>query len=110
MHIEGENRDLFYIKIFTGFIVFVITIGILKELRHIFIPLCMALLMYFLFNGVVKRLSRVIPKSIVLLFLLLFIFVVFYFFGILVIAGVSSFIQKFPAYSTKIVDLVNSAG
>lgn len=108
MRIENENKDLFYIKIFTGFIVFVITIGILKELKHIFVPLFLSLLMYFLFNGVVKKLSRKIPKFIVLLFLLIFIFVVFYFFGILVIAGVTSFIQKFPAYSTKIVIMVKT--
>ncbi len=105
---ESDSRDLLYIKLFTGFIVFVFVIIILKELRHIFIPLFLSLLLYFLFNGVVKRLSRFIPKFFVLSFLLVFIFIIFYFFGVLIASGVSSFIGKFPTYSGKIIDLIKS--
>jgi len=105
---DFENRDLFYIKIFSGFIVFVIIILILKELKSIFIPLFMSLLLYFLFNGVVKKLSNKIPKILVLSFLLVFIFIVFYFFGVLIISGGTSFVNKFPIYSTKIIELVKS--
>lgn len=105
---ESENKDLFFIKLFSGFIVFVIIIIILKELKNVFIPLFMSLLLYFLFNGVVKKLSKKIPKVFVLSFLLIFIFIVFYFFGVLIISGVSSFIKEFPTYSGKIVELVKS--
>lgn len=106
---NSDNQDLSRIKIFLGFIVFVIMILILKELRTIFIPLCMALLLYFLFNGVVKRLTYLkIPKFLIMSFLLLFIFIVFYFSGVLIFGGVSSFVQKFPAYSTKITAMASA--
>lgn len=106
---NNETQDLSRIEIFLGFIVFVIMIIILKELRTIFVPLFMALLLYFLFNGVVKRLTYLrIPKFFIMLFLLLFIFIVFYFSGVLIFGGVSSFVAKFPAYSTKISAMASS--
>ncbi len=95
-----------FLKLFTGFIATVIFVIILKELKSIFIPFFMALLLYFLFNGVVSRLIYFkFPKVVVLTFLLLFIFILLYFFGMLMFSGVSSFIDHFPAYSTKISDI-----
>ncbi len=106
---NSRDNDLSRIKMFLGFIVFVILILILKELRTIFVPLFMALLLYFLFNGVVKRLTYLkVPKFLILSFLLLFIFIVFYFSGVLIFGGVTSFIDKFPAYSTKITSMLTS--
>ena len=68
-----ESRSLNEIKLFTGFITVVIMVLILKELRNIFIPFFMAILLYFLFNGVVKKLLLLkIPKPIVLIFVLVF--------------------------------------
>ena len=111
-----ENKDLFHIKLFLGFIVTVLFVMILRELRTVFLPLCMALLLYFLFNGVVKKmtanrfLSAILPlkvrKVVVLFFLLIFIFIIFYFLGVLVFAMATSFIKKFPAYSGKIAQLI----
>ena len=64
------NKDLLHLKLFTGFIASVIFVLIIKELKGIFIPFFMSLLLYFLFNGVVSRLLYFrIPKFIVLLFL-----------------------------------------
>ena len=100
------NKDLLHLKLFTGFIASVIFVLILKDMKGIFIPFFMALLLYFLFNGVVSRLLYFrIPKFIVLLFLLIFIFILFYFFGMLIYAGISSFVDHFPAYSTRISNL-----
>jgi predicted PurR-regulated permease PerM len=114
----SENRDLFYIKLFTGFIATVIFVLILKQLKTVFLPLFMALLLYFLFNGVVKKLmfsrilSKILPlklkKIVVLFFLLVFIFIVFYFLGVLVYAMASSFIKKLPAYSDRIGMLIEN--
>jgi len=103
----NENKDLFYIKFFLGFIASVIFVMILKELKTIFIPLCMSLLLYFLFNGVVKKLLFLkFPKAIILIFLLIFIFIIFYFFGVLIFTGITSFINKFPVYSDHITGLL----
>jgi predicted PurR-regulated permease PerM len=78
------------------------------ELRNIFLPLCMAILLYFLFNGVVRKMQALkIPRPIVLIFVLIFIFILFYFLGVVIYAGTSSFIEKFPVYSKKVVDMVN---
>lgn len=114
----SENRDLFYIKLFTGFIATVIFVLILKQLKTVFLPLFMALLLYFLFNGVVKKLifsrilSKILPfklkKIVVLFFLLVFIFIIFYFLGVLVYAMATSFIKKFPGYSDKIGMLIEN--
>jgi AI-2 transport protein TqsA len=101
-----ETSDLTQIKIFVGFIAAVIVVIIFKELKSIFMPLCVALLLYFFFNGVVKRLLKLkVPKFFVLFFLLVFIFIMFYFLGVLIYSGVSSFIDKFPAYSDKITEM-----
>jgi predicted PurR-regulated permease PerM len=105
----NENRDLFHIKIFLGFIASVIFVIILKELKTVFIPLSMSLLLYFLFNGVVKKLLTLkFPKVLILAFLLMFIFIIFYFLGVLIFTGVSSFINKFPMYSDRITELLKS--
>lgn len=104
----NENRDLFYIKIFSGFIVLVLCVIILKELKSIFIPLFMSLLLYFFFNGAVKKLQRMkVPQAFVLTFLLIFIFIVFYLFGVLIYSGVTSFIDKFPEYSAKFTEMAS---
>lgn len=104
-----ETSDLTQIKIFIGFIAAVIVVIIFKELKYIFIPLCVALLLYFFFNGVVKRLLKLkVPKFFVLFFLLVFIFIMFYFLGVLIYSGVSSFIDKFPAYSDMITETVSN--
>jgi AI-2 transport protein TqsA len=106
---ENRTGDLVQVKIFVGFIAAVIGVIILKELKNIFIPLFMALLLYFFFNGVVRRLVRLrVPKALILTFLLVFIFIVFYFFGVLIYAGASSFVDKFPTYSDKIAAAVKS--
>ncbi len=98
---NGDDQK--FLKLFTGFIASILLVMIMKELKGIFIPFFMALLLYFLFNGVVSRLIYFkIPKVIVLTFLLIFIFIIFYFFGMLMFSGVSSFIEKFPSYSAKI--------
>ena len=106
MNAPGYRRSGL-LKLFTGFIASVILVVIMKELRSIFIPFFMALLLYFLFNGVVSRLIYFkVPKIAVLTFLLIFIFIILYFFGMLMFTGVSSFIDQFPAYSAKISSVI----
>ena len=101
-----ESGDQAFIKLFTGFIAAVVFVVIMKELKSIFIPFFMALLLYFLFNGVVSRLLYFkIPKVVVLSFLLIFIFILLYLFGMLMFTGVSSFVDHFPTYSTKISEM-----
>lgn len=104
-----ETKELQLIKLFTGIITSVILVIILKELRNIFLPFCMALLLYFLFNGVVKKMLRLkIPKIFVLAFLLIFIFILFYFLGALIFSSASQLIQKFPDYLAQLDTMVKS--
>ena len=104
-----ESRGLNEIKLFTGFITIVIMVLILKELKNIFIPFFISILLYFLFSGVVKKLLLLkIPKSVVLIFVLIFIFILFYFLGVLIYSSASSFIDRFPVYSDKVVEIIKN--
>lgn len=99
-----KSKDISKIKFFVGFISTVIAAYILKALSSIFLPLGVALLLYFLFHGLVKKLVKWrIPRFIVLSFLIIFIFVIFYFLGILIYSSVSSLVQNFPTYYDKII-------
>jgi predicted PurR-regulated permease PerM len=103
MEFSSRNRDLTAIKYFLGFISLVIFVIILKELRTIFLPLCSALLLYFLVNGLSKILiKKNIPRIIALFILLVLISALIYFFVALIFSGVGSFVTRFPEYSEKI--------
>lgn len=102
------NKDLSYIKTYLGIIVSVIFVIILKELKTIFIPLFMSVLLYFLFNSVVRKLlSWKIPKFFALMFLLLFLFIIFYLIGVLLFSSIASVSENFPKYSENIANMLN---
>jgi predicted PurR-regulated permease PerM len=108
-NLDNLKRDVSHIKILFGSIVFFILIIILKQLKTIFIPLFVSLLLYFLFNGLVKRLTHYkIPKLASLTFLLILIFVIFYFLGVLIFSSITSFIDKVPDYFKSFPDLLKS--
>ncbi len=105
--LDESSKDLAYIKTFLGIIVAVIFVIILKELQAIFLPFFMSVLLYFLFNGVVRQLLIYrIPMFVALLFLLFFLFVVFYLFGVLIFSSVSSVSENFPKYSENITEML----
>lgn len=110
MSSEKSNiKELTQIKVFVGFIATVVVVMILHQLQSIFIPLFMALLLYFLFNGAVKKLlAYKVPKSVVIILILLLMFIVFYFFGVLIYSSVSTFVDKFPEYSLKIQETLKT--
>ncbi|MBN2346391.1 MAG: AI-2E family transporter [Candidatus Aminicenantes bacterium] len=104
---EDGDRGLLFLKAFFAFLAAFIFVYVLRELRSIFIPFFIALFLYFLLDGAVRRLLRwKIPKAIVLIGVLVAIFVCLYLFGLLVFTGASSFITKFPAYSEKMTTLL----
>ncbi len=101
---EGE---LLFLKVFFAFFAIIFMIFVLKELRQIFIPFFIALFFFFMLNGTVHKLLALnIPKTLVMLGVLLVIFSSLFLFGLLIFNGASSFIDNFPAYSEKIVRLV----
>lgn len=103
-----ENRDIFHIRVYLACLVFVVVVMVLRELKAIFMPLALAGLLYFLFNGVINRLVKMrVPRSLALAFLLLFLIILSYFFGLLIYSGTSSFINKFPAYSQSLGDMLS---
>lgn len=103
---ESERRSLF-LKVLLSLIAAVFVGYVLKELRDIFIPFCIALFLYFLLNQVVRRLQQWrLPKTLVMIGMLAAIFVFLYLCGLLLFTGASSFIDQFPAYSLKITRLI----
>lgn len=89
-------------RVYLGFIAFVLLVSILRELAFIFVPLSVAVLLFFLFNNIVRRLTQKgIPRPLVLVGVLLFIFVLLILFGLLIYSGSSTFIDRCPYYITK---------
>ena len=104
-----SNRGFLFQNVFFAFIAAVFFIYILKELRMIFIPFFIALLLYFMLKESVQKLETwKIPKPLIMIGLLLVIFISLSLFGLLLFIGVSSFIDNFPAYSENITRLVKS--
>jgi AI-2 transport protein TqsA len=78
-------------------------------LRLIFIPFFIALFLYFMLHGAMHKLKKwKIPKTVIMIGLLLVIFTCLFLFGLLIFTGASSFISDFPAYSAKITQIVKS--
>jgi AI-2 transport protein TqsA len=107
--VDELGRGFFFLKVFFAFIAVVFFIFILKEMRLIFIPFFIALFLYFMLNDLVHKLEKCkIPKTVIMIALLLVIFSCLFLFGLLIFTGVSSFIDNFPAYSEKITQLVKN--
>jgi len=103
------NRGTQFQKAFFAFIVAVLFVFILKELRHIFIPFFIALFLYFMLHEAMGKLKKwKIPKTVIGIGLLVIIFSCLFLFGLLLFTGASSFISDFPAYSTKITQIFKS--
>lgn len=109
---EGKGKaagGLLFLKLFFAFFAAIFLIFVLKELRQIFIPFFIALFFYFMLHEVVHQfVSRKVPKTIVLIGLVLVIFVCLGLLGLLIFTGAASFIENFPAYSEKIIQLVKN--
>jgi AI-2 transport protein TqsA len=104
---DKSDRSLFFLKVFFAFIGAVFFIFILKELRLIFIPFFIALFLYFMLHEAMHKLKKwKIPKTMILICLMLIIFISLFLFGLLIFTGASSFINNFPAYSAKITQIV----
>jgi predicted PurR-regulated permease PerM len=107
--VDESGRGLFFLKVFFAFIAAVFSIFILKELRLIFIPFFIALFLYFMLHEAMHKLKKwKIPKTVIMIGLLLVIFICLFLFGLLIFTGASSFIDNFPAYSAKITQIVKS--
>jgi len=105
--VDGPERGLFFLKAFFAFITAVFFVYILRELRTIFIPFFIALLLFFMLNATVHRLRQwKFPKTLIMIGVLVGIFIALYLCGLLLFTGASSFIDNFPAYSEKIPRLV----
>jgi len=96
-----------FLKAGFAFIACVFLVFILRELHSIFIPFFIALFLYFLMNAAVHKLEQwKIPKTLIMIGVLVAIFVGLYLSGLLLFTGASSFIDNFPAYSAKITRLI----
>jgi AI-2 transport protein TqsA len=106
---DRAEGGLFFLKIFITFFAAIFLIFVLKELRQIFIPFFIALFFYFLLNNMIQKLlARHIPKTLIMIGVLLAIFTCLFLLGLLIFNGASSFIDNFPAYSDKITRLAKS--
>ncbi len=106
---EGLRGDTGLLKAAFAFIAAVFVVIVLRELRAIFIPFCIALFLFFMLNGSVRRLlDWRVPKPLVLGGVLSLIFLGIYLGGLLLFTGAASFINHFPAYSERVTQLLKS--
>lgn len=104
---DETGRGSLFLEAGFAFIAGVFLVYILRELHSIFIPFVIALFLYFLMNAAVRRMEQwKIPKTLIMIGVLGVIFVGLYLGGLLLFTGASSFIDNFPAYSTKITHLI----
>jgi len=93
--------------IFLGIIV-VIALGvILKVGQKVFLPICVAFLLSFIFNPVIRIMVRIrIPRLVAIIIVILLFFGVFFLIGMFLINSASSFIEEYPKYLKTIQDIV----
>ncbi|MCU0275718.1 MAG: AI-2E family transporter [Acidobacteria bacterium] len=104
---DGSQRGAGLLKAAIASIAAILAVVVLRELRAIFIPFCIALFLYFMLNEIVRKLQGwKIPKTLIMIGVLVGIFVALYLCGLLLFSGASSFIDHFPLYSEKISRLV----
>ncbi len=104
---DRQAGKLFLAEAFFGFVAAIFLVLVMKELKQIFIPFFIALFFYFMLRPVVRRLEkRRLPKSLILIGVLLLVFFCLFLLGLLIFNGASTFVDHFPAYSEKITRLV----
>ncbi len=107
---DGLRGDTGLLKAAFAFIAAVFVVIVLRELRAIFIPFCIALFLFFLLNGIMRRLlGWRVPKPLALAGVLALIFLGLFLSGLLLFTGAASFINHFPAYSEKVTQLLKSS-
>src|SRR6056297_1293377 len=100
---EKINHTLERILILIGFI---IAVYFMRELKGILVPLVFAIFLAFLLNPFVSFLTdRKIPGWLIMLIVLIVVSVVLFLLGIIVYAGVSSFVEDFPYYLDKLLEI-----
>jgi AI-2 transport protein TqsA len=107
---DNPGSISFLQKFFHALVSAVFIVLILRELRMIFIPFFIALLLYFVLKKFVIRLEqRKVPKAVIMIGMLLVILTFLFLFGMLIFTGASSFIDQLPAYVEKGARLVKGA-
>jgi predicted PurR-regulated permease PerM len=95
------------VTVFPGIIVAVIVVYVLKELRSIFVPLLLAMLLSFLFGPWVRKLvQKGVPLWLVLLVLVVVLCLLVPMLGTLIYSSAMSFADKFAGdYEPKLIGL-----
>ncbi|MDY6915276.1 MAG: AI-2E family transporter [Candidatus Cloacimonadota bacterium] len=98
-----------FLKMTLGLISLTIIVIILKELKAIFIPLTLAILLSFLFAPLNRFLVRKkVPTAIILAIMIFIILTVFTLIGSVIYASISSFVMEFPKYEAKITNVIQN--
>ncbi len=98
--IANNTRAISY---FLGFISLVVFVFILMALQEILIPVTFAIFLTYLFHPLVELLMKYkIPKWVSVILILIFVFGVYYLFGLLVVSNYNTFVEKLASYSTNL--------
>lgn len=104
MDLMQQEKTNSYLRIIAILVGLVIAVIVLKGLRSIFIPLFLAVFIAFLFSPLIRFLSRKnVPNFVIILLLLIIVGGLFFLFGTVVYASISSFVSEFPKYQEKLI-------
>ena len=101
-----QDKTVKFFIVFIGLVFFAV---VLKELQHIFIPLVIAYLLYFLFNPLNNFCERIgLPLAVTIIINVLIISIVAWGISFFLIDSFGRFSSQFPAYAEKLNALVSS--
>jgi len=99
-----QSRKDHYLKNILIILGFCLAVFFMRELRHIFIPLVLAVFFAFLFSPVTDFFTRKgVPDFVIILLLLILVSVVLFLIGTVVYASISSFVSEFPKYQERFI-------
>ncbi|HNX98819.1 MAG TPA: AI-2E family transporter, partial [Candidatus Aminicenantes bacterium] len=103
---DTDRSDLRQIKIYSGLLALLGGVVVLKQLSFLFIPFSLALLFFFLCNGLVARLTSAgFPRRLVLTGVMLLLLAGLFLIGLLLYSGASTLVERFPHYSQRLVEM-----
>ncbi|HGY54763.1 MAG TPA: AI-2E family transporter [Caldithrix abyssi] len=104
--VSPETR---FISFALGIIVMVLFIWVLVIGRSIILPIMIALFLSYILDPIVNLLQRwKIPNSLAVFITIILAFVVLYLLGLIIYANVEVFVDQFPKYKVRLLEMLNN--
>ncbi|MBN2049858.1 MAG: AI-2E family transporter [Spirochaetales bacterium] len=93
-------------SILLAVLTFIAVVAVIKLLKTVLMPFMIALLLSFILSPIIAFLHRIkIPRGLAIAIVLLIFFGALYLLGLFVYAGVNSFVDEFPKYQHRFIEI-----